>query len=216
MRLEAALTGNLTEYMKQEIAAAESAVTAGVKEVTDGVKADLRDQVVSAGLGQGVARAWQSKQYPQGKKSINAAGFIFSKAPEIIYAFNYGVVIKSSKGTFLAIPTPEAPKRGTDGKRINPTNFPESGLGKLRFVYRPGKISLLVVDNLSARTGARGGFRQASASALGKGRGITTVVMFFLVPQVSMKKKLDIDAAVGKWDGALADRIIANWQEGKN
>ena len=215
MRLEAAITGNLKEYMKQEIAAAETAVTAGVKEVTSSVKADLRAQVMSAGLGEKVANAWRANFYPSGK-SIDAAGFLFTKAPTIIAAFNYGAVIKSNKGFFLAIPTPAAPKRGTDGKRINPSHFPGSALGKLRFVYRPGKISLLVVDDLRARTGKRGGFGRASESALAKGRGITTVVMFLLVPQVTMKKKLDIDAVADKWKDALADRILANWPETKD
>ena len=99
MRLEAAIQGNLVEYMKQEIAAAETAVTAGVQEVTNGVKTDLRAQVVSAGLGQRLANAWRANFYPKGK-SINAAGFLFSKAPDIIYAFNYGALIKSDKGFF--------------------------------------------------------------------------------------------------------------------
>ena len=216
MRLEAALTGNLNEYMKQEVAAAEAAVAAGVKEVTNGVKLDLRQQVVSAGLGQGLANAWQAKFYPPSGPSIKAAGFVYSKArDDIIYAFDYGVTIKSNKGFFLAIPTPSAPKRGTDGKRINPSNFPESGYGKLRFVYRPGKPSLLVVDDVSARTGKRGGFRKASESAIAKGRGVTTVVMFILVPQVSLRKRLDIDAVVGKWQDSLGESIIANWQEAK-
>ena len=215
MRLEAAIEGNLIEYMKQEITAAETAVTAGVKEVSTGVQNDLRQQVVSAGLGQAVANAWRTKYYPSGK-SIRAAGFVYSKAPNIIYAFDYGTVIKSSKGFYLAIPTPSAPKRGTDGRRINPTNFPESNLGKLRFVYRPGAVSLLVVDDLRARTGARGGFRKASDSANAKVRGITTVVMFFLVPQVTMKKKIDIDAVVDKWQDALPNKIIANWPDVKD
>src|SRR5690349_13228287 len=109
MRLEAAITGNLKEYMKQEIAAAQTAVTAGVKEVTNGVKNDLRAQVVSAGLGQRLANAWRANFYPTGK-SIKAAGFLFSKAPNLMYAFNYGAVIKSNKGFFLAIPTDAAPK----------------------------------------------------------------------------------------------------------
>jgi hypothetical protein len=215
MRLEAAITGNLTQYMKQEVAAAEAAVTAGVKEVTTGVQTDLRQQVSSSGLGQGLANSWRAKFYPSGK-SIKAAGYIYTKAPDIIYAFNYGVTIRSSKGFFLAVPTTAAPKRGTDGKRINPTNFPEGSYGKLRFVYRPGKISLLVIDDLRASTGKRGGFRRASDSAIAKGRGITTVVMFFLVPQVSLKKKLDVDAAVDKWDGLLGDRILGNWQDVKD
>ncbi len=212
MRLDAAIRGDLNKIMKQETAAAESAVTAGVREVTTGVKTDLRQQVVASGLGQRIANAWRAKFYPAGK-SLNAAGFLFTKAPAIIAAFNFGVTIKSSKGFFLAIPTSAAPKRGTNGKRISPSNFPENSLGKLRFVYRPGKISLLVVDDLRARTGKRGGFAKASESALHSGRGITTVVMFFLVPQVSLKKRLDIDSVVGKWEAQLPEKILANWPE---
>ena len=214
MRREAAIHGDRSEYLKQEIAAAETAVTAVVKEVTIGIQADLRQQVVSAGLSDRVAKSWRAKFYPSGK-SIKAAGFIYTKAPNIIYAFNYGAVIKSSKGAFLAIPTASAPKRGTDGKRINPSNFPEGSLGKLRFVYRVGAVSLLVADNLRAKTGVRGGFGKASSSAVAKGQ-VATVVMFFLVPQVTMKKKLDIDAVSNKWSSALAERILANWPETKD
>lgn len=212
MRLEAAIHGDLNQYMKQEIAAAEAAVTAGVKDVATGLQTDLRQQVTSAGLGQGVANAWQVKFYPSGK-SLKAAGFIYTKAPNIVYAFNYGVTIRSAKGFFLAVPTPAAPKRGTDGKRISPSNFPESGLGRLRFVYRPGRPSLLVVDDLRARTGKRGGFARIPDSA--RQRGAATVVMFILLPQVSMKKKLDMDGTVDKWRDSLGDRIIANWHDVK-
>ena len=215
MRVDAAINGDLKKYMKEEIAAAETAITAGVREVTNSVQGELRQQVSSAGLGQAVANAWRAKFYPGGK-SLKAAGFIYTKAPNIVQAFNFGVTIKSAKGFFLAIPTPAAPKRGTDGKRINPSNFPESSTGRLRFVYRPGKISLLVVDDLRARGGKRGGFSRASDSAITKQRGVATVVMFFLVPQVSMKKKLDIDGAAAKYEGALGDRILANWPDVKD
>jgi hypothetical protein len=52
---------------------------------------------------------------------------------------------RSRRGRFLAIPTENAPRRGTDGKRINPSTFPEHRFGPLRFVPRPSGISLLVV-----------------------------------------------------------------------
>lgn len=215
-RLEASIRGDLRKIMKQEVDAAETAVTIGVREVSTGVKLDLRQQTISAGLGQGLGNAWRTRFYP-GKPSINAAGYVFTKAKdEIIYAFNYGAVIKSEKGFFLAIPTPAAPKSGTNGKRISPSNFPEVSLGKLRFVYRPGKPSLLVVDDLRARTGKRGGFAKASETSLRTGRGVTTVVMFILVPQVSLKKRLDIDSVIDKWESALPEKIITNWPEDKN
>jgi len=213
MRFEAAITGNLQKFMAQQQAAAEAAVTAGVAEITGRIKDELRGQVTGAGLGNRLAKSWQSQLYPKGKKSIDAAGWIFSKAPKLIRAFNEGALIKSKDGFFLAIPTEAAPRRGVGGKRISPSNFPEHSLGRLRFVYRPGKISLLVVDGLRAGTGKRGGFRKASATALKSGRGLTTVVMFLLVPQVKLKKRLDYKAVVNHWAPQLPQTILQHWKE---
>lgn len=197
--------------MEQQKAAAEAAVTAGVREISENVKLELRQQVVSAGLGKGVSNAWKVKYYPPRGISINAAGYVFSKAPDIIRAFNDGALIKSKNGFFLAIPTPAAPKRGIGGKRITPSNFPEHSLGKLRFVYRRNAPSLLVVDNLRAGTGKRGGFRKASATVLRTGRGLTTVVMFILVPQVKLKKRLDVQSTGRKWEPQLPQAILNHW-----
>jgi hypothetical protein len=215
MRLEAAIKGNLHKFMEQQKAAAETAVTAGVAEITDRIKNDLRQQVAGSGLGSRLAKSWQAKLYPKGKKSMDAAGWVFSKAPKIIRAFNDGALIKSKNGFFLAIPTEAAPKRGVGGKRINPSNFPEHSLGRLRFVYRPGKISLLVVDNLRAGTGKRGGFRKASDSALKSGRGLTTVVMFFLVPQAQLRKRLDYQSVINRWEPQLPQTILKHWPQEK-
>jgi Family of unknown function (DUF6441) len=215
MRLEAAIKGKLHEFMAAEAEAAKKAVTEAVKDVGQHIKQELYEQTEAAGLGRGVAHAWRLQVFPKGKASLNAAAYVKSNAPKIVYAFNYGVTIKSTKGWFLAIPTPAAPKRGTNGKRISPSNFPESSLGKLRFVYRSRGLSLLVVDDLRARGGKRGGFGKASESALRTGRGITTVVMFFLVPQVSLRKRLDIEAVAHKWGDQTAQMVLNHWPEVK-
>ena len=104
MRLDAAIQGNLTKFLKSQQAAAEAAVTAGVSEIATKIKDDLRGQVTNAGLGARLAKSWQAKVYPKGKKSLEAAGWVYSKAPKIIRAFNDGAVIKSKDGWFLAIP----------------------------------------------------------------------------------------------------------------
>lgn len=213
MRLEAAIKGDLRKFMEGQKLAAEAAVTAGVAKITTSIKDDLRTQVVNAGLGNKLAKSWQAKFYPKGQKSISAAGWVFSKAPKIVRAFNEGELIKSKDGFFLAIPTEAAPKRGIGGRRISPSTFPEHTLGKLRFVYRSGKISLLVVDNLRAGTGKRGGFRRASNSALKSGRGLATVVMFLLIPQAKLTKRLDYQAVVSRWQPLLGQAILDNWQE---
>jgi hypothetical protein len=213
MRLEAAISGNLPAFMKRQTAEAEAAVTAGVRTVSNAVRDDLKAQVVTAGLGPNLAKTWKVLFYPKGKKSISAAGLVYADSPKVIRAFNDGTLIRSSRGLYLAIPTDAAPKRGIGGKRISPSTFPEYSLGKLRFVYRPGRISLLVVDGLRAGTGKRTGFRKASASALRTGRGVATVVMFFLVPQAKMPKKLDVLKVADQHRHELGQAILDNWQD---
>ena len=126
-------------------------------------------------------------------------------------SFDQGTVIRSKTGFWLAIPTAAAPKRGVGGKRITPANFPEHRFGPLRFVFRRGAPSLLVVDGvrISAKTGRVG--RQAKGGAFTKtGRiksGITTVAMFIMVPQVKMPKRLDVRRAAETWAQRVPDLI---------
>lgn len=213
MRIAAAIKGDLEVMMKQEAQAAEQAVTLGVTEATTGLRDELRQQITAAGLGEKMARTWQQKRYPSSGFSIGTAGFVYSKAPAVIRAFNDGVTIRSKEGKFLAVPTAAAPKRGIGGKRITPDNFPEHSLGRLRFVYRRGAPSLLVVDGMRAGTGKRGGFRKASDSAKRTGRGLTTVIMFILLPQVMLRKRLDVGGAAARWSMRLPDLILKNWPE---
>ena len=212
MKLAAAISGDLRKIMAEEIKEAEDAVTAAMRQAADGLKADLRSQVTEAGMGQRLANTWRAELYPKGQKSIKAAGFVFTRAPTIIRAFDQGAVIKSRHGFWLAIPTPAA-GTGARGKRMTPGLWEQMHGARLRFIYRRGAPSLLVADNMRARTGKRGGFAQGSASALRSGRGMTSVVMFILVPQVSLKKRLDVDAAAERWGSALPELIVRNWRE---
>jgi hypothetical protein len=202
-RLIAALEGDLKQIVEREIRGAGQAVTRGVGLATGGLKDELRGQVVSAGLGGRLARTWRSRIYPEG---METAGIVWSKAPHIVRAFDEGTVIRARRGLWLAIPTPSAPKRGVGGKRISPATWPENRLGPLRLVPRRNG-GLLVADNLAASfrrdTGALRGFRKASARARSTGRGLTTVVMFVLVPQVKLPKRLDVARAAEHWSSQL-------------
>jgi len=82
---------------------------------------------------------------------------------------------------------------------------------RLRFVYRRGAPSLLVAENLRARSGKRGGFAVPSAGALRSGRGLATVPIFILVPQVSFKKRLDVAGAAQRWQARLVELVLARW-----
>jgi Family of unknown function (DUF6441) len=116
-------------------------------------------------------------------------------------------LIRSRRGRFLAIPTENAPRKGTDGGRISPSTFPEHRFGPLRFVSRSSGPSLLVVDGLRAsfsrKSGQLRGFRHATERARRSGQGLTTVVMFLLVPQVKLPKRLDVSRAAEHWSAQL-------------
>lgn len=217
MRLKAAIEGDLKQYMKEEYQTAERAVTLGIREATTGLKMAMRRQVHSSRLGQRMANTWRGDIYPRGQNSIRAAGLVYTKASKIMAGFDEGTVIKSKDGWWLAIPTPNAPKRGIGGKRINPFNFPEHRYGKLRFVYRRNGPSLLVVENVQAsysrKTGDMTGFRKASQRNLKTGRNLSTAVMFWLVPQVKLPKLIRFDEEAKRWYDNLPRLILKNWPD---
>jgi hypothetical protein len=191
--------------MQAELRDSERALTSGTRDAGRGLRTELRRQVTSAGLGQRLANSWRDRHYPNQK--LDAASLVYTKAPQIVRAFDEGTVIRSRRGRFLAIPTENAPRKGTDGKRISPSTFPEHRFGPLRFVPRQSGPSLLVVDGLRAsysrQTGQLRGFRRATERARRGGQGLATVVMFVLVPQVKLSKRLDVARAAERWSGQL-------------
>ena len=191
--------------MQAELRGLERAVAAGTRDAGRGLKTELRRQVSSGGLGQRLANSWRDRHYPNRK--LDAASLVYTEAPQIIRAFDEGALIRSKRGRFLAIPTENAPRKGTGGMRINPSTFPEHRFGPLRFVPRQSGPSLLVVDGLRAsfsrKTGALRGFRRATERARQSGQGLTTVVMFLLVPQVKLPKRLDVKRAAERWSAQL-------------
>jgi hypothetical protein len=64
-----------------------------------------------------------------------------------------------------------------------------------------------VVDGLRAsfnrQTGELRGFRRATDRARRGGQGLATVVMFLLVPQAKLSKRLDVARAAERWSTQL-------------
>jgi hypothetical protein len=205
MKLAAALTRSIQADFEAELHGIERAVATGTRDAGRGLRTELRRQVASAGLGQRLANSWRDRHYPN--QRLDAASLVYTKAPQIIRAFDQGAVVRSKRGRFLAIPTENAPRKGTDGKRIRPSTFPEHRFGPLRFVPRRSGPSLLVVDGLRAsfgrQTGQLRGFRRATDRARARGDGLTTVVMFVLVPQVKLRKRLEVARAAERWSAQL-------------
>lgn len=188
--------------------AIERAVTAGMREVTAGLTESLRRDVVTAGLGARLARSWRGTTYPEAGSSLEAAAFVWSRAPKIVDAFDRGAVIRARRGLFLAIPTAAAGPTGRTmtgrSARITPAGFERRTGLVLRFVPRRGRPSLLVAEN--ARINARG-----RAAPNKRKTGQASVVVFLLVPQVSLRKRLDLDRAARLWAMRVPALVARHW-----
>jgi hypothetical protein len=125
MKLAAVLTRSLQADLQAELRDIEGAVASGTRDAGHGLKTELRRQVGSSGLGQRLANSWRDRHYPNQK--LDAASLVYTKAPQIIRAFDEGAVIRSRRERFLAIPTENAPRKGTDGRRISPSSFLSTG-----------------------------------------------------------------------------------------
>lgn len=215
MKLEIAIEGNLRQLAAVEIAAAEWAVTAGVGKAGIGLKADWRREITGAGLGQRLARTIRNRTYPEHEPSIGAAALVWSKAPEIVGTHARGALIRSKAGFWLAIPTPAA-DAALRGRKVTPGAWERRTGMRLRFVYRRTGPSLLVADNVRiSRTGRvrENVTRRRDGTAYSRLSGQATAVIFLLVPQVRLRKRLDLDRAARMAEARLPAMILASWLE---
>lgn len=189
MHLDVILQGKLSDFLETEYKKGANAVTKGITNATDGLKNSMRSQVKSSGLSNRLANTWRGNVYPKGKKSISAAGIVYSKAPKIMAGFEYQTVIRGKNGFWLAIPTEAIPKRAL-GKKMTPEIYEKSRNTKLRFVYRSHGASLLVHE-----------------------RKKKSIIAFWLVPQVKMPKLIHFQTEGGKWLSRLPTLILQNWRD---
>ena len=206
MRFGISIVGDIARIMEAETRAGEKAVSAAMREAGAGLKSAWRAQITGAGLGSRLARTIRSAQYPTGRPSLNAAALVWSKAPVIVGAHDTGPLIRSRNGFWLAIPTPAAGKSSRGG-RITPGEWERRTGLRLRFIYRRSGPSLLVAEG---RLNSKG---RAVASRAKTGRGLTTVPIFLLVPQVKLRKRLDLARDAARAADGVPGRIVAAWVE---
>lgn len=208
MKLGVNIVGDIVRLMEAEVKAGEKAVTTAMRDAGTSLKSAWRAQITGAGLGARLARTIRSEQFPKGRASLNAAALVWSKAPVIVGAHDTGPLIRSKDGFWLAIPAAAAGK-SLRGGRITPGEWERRTGLRLRFVYRRRGPSLLVAEG---RLNTKG---RAVASRSKTGRGLTTVPVFLLVPQVRLKKRLDLARDAEQARDAVPGLIVANWVEGR-
>ena len=90
MKLKLDIDPDIVAMMAAEVAAGERAVTAAMREAGTGLKSAWRLQITGAGLGRRLANSIRSQTYPKAAESLNAAAFVWSKAPVIVGAHDTG------------------------------------------------------------------------------------------------------------------------------
>jgi hypothetical protein len=206
MKLKLDFNPDIVTLMREEIAAGEKAVSAAIHEAGTGLKTAWRTQITGAGLGTRLANSIRSQNFPKSGASLNAAALVWSQAPVIVSAHDTGPLIRSKSGLWLATPTAAAGKSARGG-RITPGEWERRTGLRLRFVYRRMGPSLLVAEG---RLNAKG---RAVASRSKTGRGLVTAPIFLLVPQVKLRKRLDLARdAVRAVDG-VPRTIVAAWSK---
>jgi len=204
--------GDLIKVIADEIKGGEKAVTSAMSKSGLQLKALWRRQVTSAGLGERLGKTVRNRTFPEGDESLNAAALVWSRAPEIFIGFDTGAIIRPWGRRFLAIPLPAAGKKprehGRSGrfKRVSGPAAWERRTGvKLRLVARPGKPYLLVAEG---RINSKG---VAVKSRSKTGRGLSTVPVFVLIPQVKLRKRLDLERDVRRVENGVPGRIVEEW-----
>ncbi|MGO4917886.1 DUF6441 family protein, partial [Pseudogemmobacter sp. W21_MBD1_M6] len=99
--------------------------------------------------------------------------------------------------------------KGLKGGRITPGEWERRRGMRLRFIYRRRGPSLLVAEG---RLNSRG---LGVASRSKTGRGVTTVPIFLLVPQVKLRKRLDLARDAKRAQAAVPGLIVAHWVDSK-
>ena len=233
MRLSA-IVGDLRKALAEEVRAGERAASRAVREETDALKRELRQQVTGSlgGKARGIANAWRSQVFPRSGVSLRAAGLVWSKTPLVIDAFDRGALIRpKGGGKFLAIATGFNAARGWRGRgdkglRVTPAQMVASGQAFLRpfksgrgFVWclplrqgegtgRRGSRTRLVAGGVAEVGTANRKGREAWARGLLE-QGM--VPMFLLLPQVLLRKRLDVRGASLRALRRLPRRFVAAW-----
>jgi len=209
-----------------------SAVKRAMAEATAATLDDVRRETEGAFKGNRMAKTWRARVFPERGDSLDASGWIETRAPKIIGPSATGAVIRARGSNWMAVPARGA---GTFGlrrdanlafgqtinrrgarERITPAGFERLTGMKLRFVYLGPSRAMLVVDQAMYGRNSQGN-RIRPYSPRGRGSRLygpsgQTIVVFRLVPHVRMKKRLDLDAVASRGGDRAAAAIVRNWR----
>jgi hypothetical protein len=91
MNLPASIGRSLRVDMQAELRNIERALATGTRQAGRGFRTELHRQVTGVGFGQRLANSWRDRHYPN--QRLDAASLVYTKAPQIMRAFDEGAVI---------------------------------------------------------------------------------------------------------------------------
>jgi hypothetical protein len=196
--------------------AALGAAKEGLADATKALERDLEELTRAAVPGR-LWRAWKSEVFPKGRGVARSpVGTVFvnggSRSLGAITFWSRPGRIKGKAGQWLAIPLPAAGSRGR-GRDLSPGEWERRTGKRLRFVYRGGNRSALLVADMgttNARTGAYRPITRARTKAdMQRGflRGEQSVPIFVLVPQVAFGNRVAVGPAIARAQTRLASAV---------
>lgn len=212
MKLTAALSGNLEGLLQGELSELAREVRLAVNAAAEGLRDELRAQVVAAGLGPGLEKAWRAEMYPRGRTSrtLRPAGLVYSKATVLHGAYIDGPVIVAG-GKYLVIALPAAVKLGFGYSEDLPRGNRSIPAGaKRKYSQLGAAIAKLGKDNLRIVPGHKPGRFVVLYEKPGRGKQKPKPVpLFVLIRSTKVKKVLDLDGPAEKWLNAMYSRLAA-------
>ena len=224
MRLDLHVVGDIRRILNEDWKAGRKAIRSGIRDTSRGLRDDLRADGAAAGLGK-LARVWRTRLYRGRGGAWDSVGFVYPKGGErtrgALWALEYGAIIRPKNARYLLIPTQFNRKRGRRGGKVlyRPEELQDS------FVQKSKGGSLLLFARVGhAQTRSNGRVRDrafVNSQMLGSGRakrtrdilGYGVVPMFVLVPQVTIRKRLNIRQLTEKWEAKLGYFILRNWDK---
>ena len=218
LQVKLAISGNLAGFAEQtHLRIARGARVAAEKQATR-AKLALRGDVRAAGLGDRLANTWRVNVFPKSASSRthSPAVFVKSAAPEIVTAFDQGMTIRSRQGLWLAIPTDSTPRKGR--RLATPVEVEAMFNQDLIFLHGRGGQMLAFVNAIKAKSGGK--FRRATKRRTKDGRQNELVLMFVMVRQVTLRKRLNwsriFDDLAKGWAQLFPAEIAAALNAGSN
>lgn len=155
-------------------------------------------------------RAWASVAYPRSGPARNPVGEVFvngrSRTQGAMTFWTQPGEIRGKSGQFLAIPLPAAGSRGR-GRNLTPGEWERITGKRLRFVYRPGRASLLVLDD-AVISGKGKVARGNTVRRIAAGRGSSTIPIFVLVPMVKYRNAVAVAPLVAQAERDLVRNFL--------